>query len=250
MVRFRMTVEYDGGEFRGWQRQREGIVTVQGVLEAALERLSGHPVCVQGAGRTDSGVHATKQVAHFDTNRLREPWVYVRALNALTPAALTVLSVTPVDFRFHARHSVVYREYFYRILSRSEAPALDRLRLWHHPLPLNIPLMREAGRALLGTHDFSAFRASFCQAISPVRTLSRMDIEPVGAEIHIRVGANGFLQHMVRNIVGTLSLVGRGDWSPSMVQTILAGKDRTRAGPTAPPWGLYLDQIVYKGEEK
>ena len=250
MARFRMTVEYDGGGFRGWQRQQEGIVTAQGVLEAALERLSGHPVCVQGAGRTDSGVHAARQVAHFDTSRPREPWVYVHALNALTPSALTVLSVTLVDSGFHARHSAVYREYYYRILSRSEAPALDRFRLWHHPLPLNISLMDEAGKALLGTHDFSAFRANACQAINPVRTLSRLDIATVGGEIHIRVGANGFLQHMVRNIVGTLSLVGRGEWHPSVVQTILASKDRTRAGPTAPPWGLYLDRIVYKGEEK
>ena len=245
MARFRMTLEYDGGGFRGWQRQLDGIVTVQGVLETALVRLCGHKICVIGSGRTDSGVHATGQVAHFDTTCLREPGVFVRALNALTPATVTILAVEEVDENFHARFSAIYREYFYRILTRREAPALERQRIWHHPRPLDINVMSTEATVLLGTHDFSSFRAAFCQAKNPVRTLSRLDVEPVGAEIHIRVGANGFLQHMVRNIVGTLTLVGRGEWPPSTLQKVLIGKDRTLAGPTAPPWGLYFDRVLY-----
>ncbi|MEO5341494.1 MAG: tRNA pseudouridine(38-40) synthase TruA [Magnetococcus sp. MYC-9] len=247
MARFRLTVEYDGGGFHGWQRQREGIVTVQGVLESALERLCGHAVCVTGAGRTDSGVHATGQVAHFDTEQPREPWVFLRALNVLTPQTVTVLAVEAVDDRFHARFSAVYRQYLYRILAaRSAAPALNRRRVWHHPRPLDVDRMREAAAALLGTHNFSAFRAAFCQSKDPVRTLSRMEVDAMGSEIHIRVGANGFLQHMVRNMVGTLGLVGRGEWPPSVVGEILRSQDRTKAGPTVPPWGLYLERVLYE----
>ncbi|MBF0463285.1 MAG: tRNA pseudouridine(38-40) synthase TruA [Magnetococcales bacterium] len=251
MARFRLTVEYDGRGFRGWQRQREGIVTVQGVLEVALARLCGHEITLLGAGRTDAGVHATGQVAHFDTVRPREPWVMLRALNVMTPEGVTVLAVEEVDATFHARFSAIYREYVYRVLAgRSAAPALDRWRVWHHPRPLDVERMRTAAMALLGTHDFTAFRAAFCQSKDPVRTLSCMDVAVVGAEIHIRVGANGFLQHMVRNIVGTLALIGRGDWPPSAMEKILLGRDRTKAGPTVPPWGLYLERVLYKDEAR
>ncbi|MBF0162612.1 MAG: tRNA pseudouridine(38-40) synthase TruA [Magnetococcales bacterium] len=251
MARYRLTLEYDGGGFRGWQRQREGIVTVQSVLEEALARLCGHQVTVLGAGRTDTGVHATGQVAHFDTDHPREPWVFLRALNVMTPETVTVLAVEAVEADFHARFSAVYREYRYRVLAaRSAAPALDRRRLWHHPRPLDVERMREAAVDLLGTHNFSAFRAAFCQAKDPVRTLSRMEIERVQGEIHFWIGANGFLQHMVRNIVGTLSLVGRGEWSPSVVGEILLSQDRRQAGPTVPPWGLYLERVLYKGEAR
>ncbi len=249
MARFRLTVEYDGGGFRGWQRQRDGIVTVQGVLESALARLCGHEVCVLGAGRTDSGVHARGQVAHFDTVRPREAWVLLRALNVMTPEGVTVLAVEEVEEAFHARFSAVYREYQYRILAgRSAAPALDRRRVWHHPRSLDVDRMRDAALVLLGTHNFSAFRAAFCQSKDPVRTISRMEVEAVGAEIQLRVGANGFLQHMVRNIVGTLALIGRGDRPPSVMEEILCSQDRTKAGPTVPPWGLYLDRVLYRGD--
>lgn len=249
MARFRLTLEYDGSGFRGWQRQQDGIVTVQGVLESALARLCGHAVTVLGAGRTDAGVHATGQVAHFDTVCPREPWVFLRALNVMTPESVTVLAVEEVDNRFHARFSAVYREYFYRVMAaRSAAPALDRRRVWHHPRPLDVERMRLSSEVLLGTHDFSAFRASFCQAKDPVRTLTRMEVNTVGSEIHIRVGADGFLQHMVRNIVGTLSKIGRQEWPPSMMQEILVSGDRTKAGPTVPPWGLYLDRVLYGRE--
>ncbi|MEO5355508.1 MAG: tRNA pseudouridine(38-40) synthase TruA, partial [Magnetococcus sp. XQGC-1] len=145
MKRFRLTLEYDGSGFQGWQRQRDGIVTVQGVLESALARLCGHEVTLLGAGRTDSGVHATGQVAHFDTVRPREPWVVLRALNVMTPEGVTVLAVEEVHERFHARFSAVYREYLYRILAgRSAAPALDRRRVWHHPRRLDVARMQEA----------------------------------------------------------------------------------------------------------
>ncbi|MEO5350947.1 MAG: tRNA pseudouridine(38-40) synthase TruA [Magnetococcus sp. YQC-3] len=251
MKRFRLTLEYDGSGFQGWQRQRDGIVTVQGVLESALARLCGHEVTLLGAGRTDSGVHATGQVAHFDTVRPREPWVVLRALNVMTPEGVTVLAVEEVHERFHARFSAVYREYLYRILAgRSAAPALDRRRVWHHPRRLDVARMQEAANCLLGTHNFSAFRASYCQAKDPVRTLSRMEVKGVGDEIHVRVGADGFLQHMVRNIVGTLSMVGRGEWSPALVEEILVSQDRTKAGPTVPPWGLYLERVLYGGEAR
>ena len=246
MARFRLILEYDGRGFQGWQRQRDGVATVQSALETALTRLCGHKVGVLGAGRTDSGVHATGQVAHFDTTHPREPWVILRALNAMTPETLTVLAVEGVDERFHARFSAVYREYSYRILARHIAPALERQRVWHHRRPLDVDIMHTSGKTLLGTHDFSAFRASSCQARDPIRTLSRWEVRAAGAEIHIRVGANGFLQHMVRNIVGTLSLIGRKEWPPSVLSNIIASKNRSKAGPTAPPWGLYLDQILYK----
>ncbi|MBF0183071.1 MAG: tRNA pseudouridine(38-40) synthase TruA [Magnetococcales bacterium] len=249
MARYRLLLEYDGTGFRGWQRQREGIVTVQGVLEEALARLFGEAVTLIGAGRTDTGVHATGQVAHFDVSRPREGWVILRALNVLTPETVTVLAVEEVDATFHARFSAIYREYLFRIVAgRSAMPALDRRRVWHHPRPLQLELMAEAAAVLLGTHDFSAFRASFCQSKEPVKTVSRLDLTSTGSEIHLRIGANGFLQHMVRNIVGTLSLIGRGEWPVAQMAEILASRDRRRAGPTVPPWGLYLHKVLYPGE--
>ncbi|WP_130473078.1 tRNA pseudouridine(38-40) synthase TruA [Candidatus Magnetaquicoccus inordinatus] len=249
MGRYRLLLEYDGSGFRGWQRQREGIVTVQGVLEEGLRRLFGHDVTLVGAGRTDTGVHATGQVAHFDTVCPREGWVILRALNVLTPETVTVLAVEEAEQSFHARFSAHYREYNFRIMAgRSAMPALDRRRVWHHPRRLDIERMAEAAQLLLGTHDFTAFRASFCQSKEPIKTVSRMDVVPVGQEIHIRVGANGFLQHMVRNIVGTLSMIGRGEWPVGMMAEILASRDRRRAGPTVPPWGLYLEKVLYPGD--
>lgn len=247
MARFRLTLEYDGGGFQGWQRQREGTITVQGVLETALARLCGHRVTVIGSGRTDSGVHAFAQVAHFDTTQPRDPSIIMRALNATTPVTLTILQADKVDNTFHAQHSARHRHYLYRIMTRCVAPALERQRVWHHPRPLDIGLLKSGASILLGTHDFSAFRAISCQAKNPVRTISHLDVEHRGSEIHIQIGANGFLHHMVRNIVGTLTLVGRGEWPVSAVQRVLDGKDRSKAGPTAPSVGLYLDHIVYEG---
>ncbi|MBF0137558.1 MAG: tRNA pseudouridine(38-40) synthase TruA [Magnetococcales bacterium] len=244
MVRFRLDIEYAGEGFAGWQRQASGT-TLQGVLEDALARLCGHPVTLMGAGRTDAGVHALGQVAHFDTCRPRPEKVLVRALNSTTPPAVTVLRAVQVPRTFHARYSARYREYFYRISDRETPPALERGRLWHVPFALAEDKMRRAAQVLLGTHDFSAFRAAKCQAKSPIRIVSRMEIQRLEKEIRIVMGANSFLHHMVRNIVGSLVLVGQGKESVAWFARIFANRDRTRAGATAPPQGLYLNRILY-----
>lgn len=244
MSRFRLLLEYDGGLFHGWQIQPEGE-TVQGVLESALLRLFGRPLRVIGAGRTDAGVHATGQVAHFDAPFDRAERDIVRALNALTPPGLSILSAEKVPYDFHARHSARYREYVYRIFQRAQPPTLERDRVWHCPRPLDLPVMQEAGSSLLGTHDFTAFRAASCAAPSPVRTLSRLVLDRQGVILEITVGANAFLYHMVRNIVGSLVKVGVGDWPPGRIQEILASRDRRQAGPMAPAAGLYLTRVGY-----
>lgn len=228
----------------GWQNQTHGP-SVQEALERSLACLCGHPVTVMGAGRTDSGVHAFGQVAHFDTDRPRSESVYSRALNASTPSGLSILDVREVPDTFDARRSAIYREYHYRILTRKVAPALDRRRVWHYPKPLDVVAMQEAGFLLLGTHDFSSFRASSCQSPHPIRTLTCMTVESCGEEIHLRVGCKGFLHHMVRNITGSLVLVGEGKWTQDHFKKVLEQKDRKQAGVTAPAWGLYLDHILY-----
>jgi tRNA pseudouridine38-40 synthase len=242
--RFRLTLEYDGSLFSGWQVQ-PAAQTVQGVLETALARLFGQPVRVIGAGRTDAGVHATAQVAHFDSPFERPVRDIVRALNAMTPPGLSVLAAEKVDSEFHARYSAFYREYRYKIFLRPEPPALDRDRVWHFPRPLDSDTMREGCSYLLGTHDFSAFRAASCSAPNPVRTVSTLLLEQEGAVLIITIGANAFLYHMVRNIVGSLVKVGLGDWPPIRIQEILAGRDRAEAGPMAPATGLYLTKVAY-----
>lgn len=248
MVRYRLLIEYDGSGFCGWQRQKKGCKTVQGELEQSLERLCGHPVLVIGAGRTDSGVHALGQVAHFDTNQIRPPEVITRAINATTPPGLTILTTEMVGETFHSRFSARYREYRYRILARRERPALDRLRVWHHPQRLDEEVMKDAASLLLGAHDFSAFRSAACQAHSPIRTVSRMELRREGSELQLIMGANAFLQHMVRNVVGSLAKVGRDEWTIKDFWQVLLGRDRTKAAPTAPPQGLYLYRVEY-GEQ-
>ncbi|MEO5331215.1 MAG: tRNA pseudouridine(38-40) synthase TruA [Magnetococcus sp. YQC-5] len=244
VTRYRMTLEYDGGSFVGWQRQAPGLLTVQGVMETALAQLCGHPVLLVGAGRTDSGVHALGQVAHFDTSRPRSPEVFLRALNVMTPPEVSVLHVEAVSDGFNARRAA-WREYLYRILLRRPVPALDRGRVWHHPGPLDRHAMVLAARCLVGTHDFSAFRSANCQSLTPVRVVSKAELTLVGEEIHFLIRANAFLYHMVRNIVGSLILTGRGKWSPEQFQSVLLSKDRTRAGAMAPAQGLYLLRVNY-----
>ncbi|MBF0126923.1 MAG: tRNA pseudouridine(38-40) synthase TruA [Magnetococcales bacterium] len=244
MSRYRMTLEYDGGGFVGWQRQAPGLVTVQGVMESALARLCKHPVLLVGAGRTDTGVHALGQVAHFDTSLPRSPEVFLRALNVMTPPEVAILQVERVESRFNARRAA-WREYLYRILTRRPSSALDRGRVWHHPGPLHLDAMIEAARSLLGTQDFSAFRSANCQALTPVRVVSRAEIARVGDEIHFLIRANAFLYHMVRNIMGSLVLTGRDKWTPAHFREVLASRDRTLAGPMAPAHGLYLLRVHY-----
>ena len=240
-----ITIEYDGTPFVGWQRQVTGL-SVQQVLEEAAAELTGGDILVQGAGRTDSGVHATGQVAHldvpdkFDANRVME------ALNALTgDHPVTILDAREVDGEAHARFSATGRRYLYRLLPRRQPPALDHGRVWHHRGTLDANAMQLAAAHLVGRHDFTSFRASQCQADSPVRTLDELRIESQGEEIHIHAAARSFLHHQVRNIVGTLALVGAGKWTEDNVATALAAKDRAAAGPTAPPEGLYLTGVTY-----
>ncbi|MBF0612630.1 MAG: tRNA pseudouridine(38-40) synthase TruA [Magnetococcales bacterium] len=244
MQRYRLLLEYNGTRFRGWQRQL-GHPTVQESLETALARLCGHQVTVTGAGRTDTGVHALGQVAHFDTHRPRPAGELKKALNALTPKDVAVLAVEEVDSRFHARFSACYREYLYRLNDRQEPPVLELGRVWHLHQRVDAGLMNQAASLLLGQHDFTAFRAAGCQAKSPVREVKLARVSRQGHEIRLEIGANAFLQHMVRNIIGSLVMVGRGEWSVDHFGKVLAGGDRTRAGATAPPHGLYFMRVDY-----
>ncbi len=245
MTRYRLLVEYDGGPFVGWQRQDNGA-SVQGALEDAIEKLSGARVTVTGAGRTDAGVHAYGQVAHFDLEKHFEPGKVRDALNHyLRPAPVVVLDAAVADGEFHARFSATARHYLYRILNRRSPPALDDGRVWHVSTRLDAEAMHHAAQALVGQHDFTTFRAAECQAQSPVKTLDRLDVSQRGEEIHIEASARSFLHHQIRSFAGTLKLVGEGKWAPREVATALAAKDRAACGPVAPPDGLYLVRVDY-----
>jgi tRNA pseudouridine38-40 synthase len=243
--RYRLTVEYDGAPFVGWQRQDNGP-SVQGALEAAIRKFAQQDVAVQGAGRTDSGVHALGQVAHFDLAREFPADTVRDALNFhLRPNPVSVIEASVAAPDFHARFSAKGRVYEYRIVNRRAALALERGRAWHIPYPLDAAAMHEATRTLIGRHDFSSFRSADCQAQSPVKTLDVLDVSRHGEEIRIRAGARSFLHSQVRILVGTLKLVGDGHWAAADVAGALAVCDRTKAGPTAPPDGLYLIRVIY-----
>jgi tRNA pseudouridine38-40 synthase len=245
MPRYKLTLEYDGSGLVGWQRQPSGI-SVQAALEDAFAKFCGETLRVHGAGRTDAGVHALAQCAHVDLTREQTPDTIRGALNHhLRPAAICVLLVEPVATDFDARRSAIGRVYRYRILNRRSPPVLDRMRVWHVPPPLDVAAMREGARHLLGRHDFTTFRDSLCQAKSPVKTLDALDVSQVGEEIHIEAQARSFLHHQVRNMAGTLKLVGLGQWSPADVATALEARDRRAGGPTAPAEGLYLVEVKY-----
>ncbi len=245
MSRWKITVEYDGGPFVGWQRQDNGP-SVQAALEDAVAGFCGARVAVHGAGRTDAGVHALGQVAHFDLPRAAEPDVVRDALNAhLRPNPIAVLRAEPVADDFHARFSATGRGYLYRILSRRAPPALDRGRVWWRPQRLDADAMAAAAQRLVGRHDFTSFRAVGCQADSPVKTLDAVEVARRGPEIEVRARARSFLHHQVRIIVGTLWQVGCGKWTTADVADALAARDRAAAGPTAPAEGLYLTEVVY-----
>jgi tRNA pseudouridine38-40 synthase len=244
-VRYRLTVEYDGTPFNGWQRQANGN-SVQGCLEDAIFALTGERAALMVAGRTDAGVHATAQVAHFDSARSFAPDTVRDALNFhLKPRPIAVVAVDIAPADFHARFSATGRAYRYRIVNRRAPVALDRDRVWWVPAPLDAGRMAEGARHLLGHHDFSTFRASECQAKSPVKTLDVLDVTRQGDEIVITAAARSFLHHQVRNMVGTLKLVGEGRWSPDDVATALEARDRRAGGPTAPASGLYLVGVRY-----
>lgn len=245
MPRFKLTIEYDGTPFRGWQRQGEEP-TVQRALERALGRLESGEHAVTGAGRTDAGVHARGQVAHLDLARDWEPFRLGEALNwHLKPDPVAVLGVEPAAPDFHARFSATARHYLYRILCRRAPAALDRGRVWRVARPLDPGRMREAAAALTGRHDFTTFRSAQCQARSPVKTLDRIGIAEEGDELHLCFSARSFLHNQVRSLVGTLERVGSGAWTPADAGAALAARDRAACGPVAPPAGLYLMRVEY-----
>jgi tRNA pseudouridine38-40 synthase len=245
MPRYKLTIEYDGTGYCGWQRQEHGP-SVQQALEEAVVRFCQTETLVQCAGRTDAGVHATAQAAHFDapreyrTDRVRD------GLNFhLRPHPIAVLSAELVDDSFHARFSAVGRSYLYRIVNRRAPAALDSGRVWWVPVALDAEAMQAGANELLGHHDFTTFRASECQAKSPMKTLDELTVTRVGEEIHITTAARSFLHHQVRNMVGTLRLVGEGKWTPADVRRALDARDRSAGGPTCPPDGLYLTGVKY-----
>lgn len=245
MTRYRVTLEYDGGPFVGWQRQDNGP-TVQAALESAIEKLSAERITVTGAGRTDAGVHALGQVAHFDLEKEFEPAKIRDALNHfLRPDPVAVLDAEIAGAEFHARFDAVARHYLYRILCRKPPPVLERGRAWHVTHALDAVAMHEAAQALAGRHDFTTFRAAECQAKSPEKTLDRLNVSRVADEIHIEASARSFLHNQVRSMVGSLKLVGEGKWKPRDVKAALDAKDRSRCGPVAPPEGLYLLRVDY-----
>jgi tRNA pseudouridine38-40 synthase len=245
--RYKIIVEYDGGPFVGWQRQESGP-SVQAALEDAILAFAGERVVVHGAGRTDAGVHALGQVAHFDLadeKRLEE--VRGALTFHLKPQPIVVVLAEFVPEGFHARFSATYRRYRYRILNRRTPAALERGHVWHVPVPLDTGAMEQGAAVLIGKHDFNSFRSVACQAKSSIKTLDVLAVSRSGEEIAIEVGARSFLHNQVRILVGTLQLVGRGQWSKRDVEEALAAKDRTRAGPTAPPHGLCLMEVRYDG---
>ncbi|HXF66442.1 MAG TPA: tRNA pseudouridine(38-40) synthase TruA [Burkholderiales bacterium] len=245
MARIALGVEYDGSRFCGWQTQPQGC-GVQDALERALERVAGEPVATVCAGRTDAGVHALAQVVHFDTAAERPESAWVRGVNALLPPGCAVTWMREVPQAFHARYSALSRGYRYVLLNHPVRPAADRGRVgWFH-LPLDLDKMRQAARLLVGEHDFSAFRSAECQARTPVRTVTRLEITRRGDCIVFDCHANAFLHHMVRNIVGCLVYVGKGRYPPEWVGEVLASRDRSRAAPTFEAAGLYLSQVRYE----
>jgi tRNA pseudouridine38-40 synthase len=246
MARYRITVEYDGGHFSGWQRQ-DNAPSVQQALEEAIYRYCQQTVKVHGAGRTDAGVHALGMVASFALAHARPAADIPMALNAhLWPAPVVVLACAEAPDDFHARFSCIGRAYRYEILNRRAPPVLARGRVWWLPLPLDVAAMAEAATRLVGQHDFSAFRSAACQAQSALKTLDAVDVSRDGERVRIEVAARSFLHNQVRIIAGTLREVGHGRISADDITRALTSGDRTYAGPTAPPDGLYFVTAVYR----
>jgi tRNA pseudouridine38-40 synthase len=248
MPRYKITLEYDGAPFVGWQRQDTGP-SIQASIEDAVFGFSGERVKVIGAGRTDTGVHATGQVGHFDLASDRTTDVVRDALNYhLKPNPIVVLEAEAVDRTFHARFSATGRRYLYRILNRRAPPALDRGRVWSVFVRLDVEAMADAAAVLEGHHDFNSFRSTACQSPTSMKTLDRLAVQRLGDEIRIEAASRSFLHNQVRILVGTLKMVGEGKWTKRDVEEALAARDRTRAGQTAPPEGLCLTEVRYDSE--
>ena len=247
MPRYRITIEYDGTPFAGWQIQANGR-SVQQRLTEAIAAFCGETVHLQGAGRTDAGVHARGQVAHFDLARARSLKAVRDAINAhLRPDPIAVLDATEVPASFDARFSATARHYLYRIVNRRSDLALDKSRAWQVARPLDAVAMHDAAQVLVGHHDFTTFRSVHCQARSPLKTLDRLDVMQFGEAIDIRASARSFMHNQVRSMVGSLKQVGEGRWSRADLARALAAKDRARCGVVAPPEGLYLMAVDYGG---
>jgi tRNA pseudouridine38-40 synthase len=250
MPRYAFRLEYHGAPFAGWQRQAEGLPSVQGAFEAALARLDPGPCAATGAGRTDAGVHATGQVAHADLSRPWDPFRLAEAINHhLRPHPIAVTACAEVGAEFHARFSAVERRYLYRILVRRAPAVLAAGQVWQVRRPLDPGALREGAAHLVGRHDFTTFRSTLCQARSPVKSLDEIVIDarpvPGGTEIHLAFRARSFLHNQVRSLVGTLERVGAGAWPPERVAEALAARDRAACGPVAPPEGLCLTGVGY-----
>jgi tRNA pseudouridine38-40 synthase len=244
-MRWKLTIEYDGRPFQGWQRQDNGP-SVQAAVEQAIQKLTGESVTIAAAGRTDTGVHALGQIAHADIVKELAPDKMRDALNAhLRPHPVAVLLAETVGEDFHARFNATGRHYLYRIMNRRAPLTLDHGKAWLVQASLDSEAMHAAAQRLVGHHDFTTFRAAECQAKSPVKTLGRLDVSRIGEEITVRASARSFLHHQVRSMVGTLKMVGVGKMTPNDVAAALAARDRTQCGPVAPPDGLYLVRVDY-----
>jgi tRNA pseudouridine38-40 synthase len=249
VTRWKLSIEYDGGPFMGWQRQDHGP-SVQQALEEALERMTGKQAAFTAAGRTDAGVHALAMSAHVDVMASLTPHRLREGLNALVrPLPISVLDVAEVPDDWHARFSCTGRRYLYRILARRAPPALDAGRVWHISVPLDVHAMQQGAAHLVGRHDFTTFRSAHCQSDSPVKTLDVLDVGRVGEEIRITAAARSFLHHQVRSMVGCLALVGRGQWHPDQMREALEARNRSALGFNAPPHGLYFVEASYPPQD-
>jgi tRNA pseudouridine38-40 synthase len=245
LTRFRLTVEYDGRPFMGWQRQAHGP-SVQQAIEEAVAAITGETAVLHAAGRTDAGVHALAMTAHVDIAKPITPFRLTEGLNArLRPLPVAILAAKPVADDWHARFSCTGRRYVYRIVNRRAPLALEAGRAWQVAVPLDAGAMHEAGQVLVGRHDFTTFRSAHCQSESPVKTLDRLDVARLGEAIEIHAAARSFLHHQVRSMVGCLQLVGRGKWSVEELRQALEAADRAALGLNAPPDGLYFAAATY-----
>ncbi|EJF97270.1 tRNA pseudouridine(38-40) synthase TruA [Bartonella taylorii] len=247
MPRFKLTLEYDGSNYAGWQRQTD-LRTIQGALEQAIFHFCGQQLTITTAGRTDAGVHATGQVVHVDFEKTWYTHTIRDALNAHLRKQgedISILNVQNVPDDFDARFSAIKRHYLFKILNRRSPPALNAKRVWWLPKPLNAEAMHEAAQKLVGQHDFTTFRSAHCQAKSPIRTLERLDVQREGDEIFLYAQARSFLHHQIRSFAGSLMEVGIGRWTTQDLEAALHAKDRTRCGVVAPPSGLYLTKVEY-----
>ena len=245
MNRFFLTIEYDGANFIGWQKQNTGP-SIQECVEKAVESFTNSKIILYGAGRTDAGVHASGQVAHLDLPNKFSSYQIMEAINAhLINTKIKIINVQLVKKEAHARFSALWRKYRYFILNRQAPPAINQGYVWHQKITLDIEKMKVASKYLIGTHDFSSFRATHCQSKSAVKTLDQISIIKKKESIVITVKARSFLHHQVRNIVGSLKLVGCGKWEPEYIVEVMNKKNRTAAGPTAPAAGLVLTEIKY-----